>query len=98
MMKVKKFYTGAIIRGLNHEKAKCLCLQNPDMVLTRREWIGYHFVKDGGYYVLTRDGIMTHLGSVADDLSDKVHNINDKDWIVAFRSRVGLEVEQRANN
>ena len=97
-MKIKKFYTGAIYRGLTHEKAKCLCLINPDYVLTRREWIGYHFIENGEYYIMLKNGELMHVGNCLDDLSDVVYNINDKDWIIAFRNEIGKIVEYKAKN
>lgn len=97
-MKVKKMYTGAIFSGLTHEKAKCKCLLNPDYVLTRKEWVGYHFIEDLNYYILTKDGELLDMGSCMDDLTGKVYNIEDKDWIIAFRNNLGKEKEKKANN
>lgn len=95
-MKRKKFFTGAFYRDLTHEKAKCLCLQNPDFVITRREWTGYHFIKDGTYYILLKSGELLDCGSFADDLSEKVFNIDSRDWITAHRSEIGAKTESRA--
>ncbi len=97
-MVVKKYYTGAIYRNLTHEKAKCICLTNPDFVMTRREWTGYHFIEDCEYYILNKNGHILHLGNCAEDLTDKVYNIDDKDWIVAFRSNAGKVLEEKAKN
>jgi hypothetical protein len=94
----KKYYTGAIFRGLTHEKAKCKCLLNPDFVMTRKEWSGYHFIEDNEYYILNNKGHLLHLGSCLEDLSDKVYNINDNDWIVAFRNNTGKLLEENAKN
>ena len=100
MMKEKKLYTGPIFRGLNHEKAKCKCLLNPDLVLTRREWKGYHFVRDNEYYMMLKTGEVVHVGNVGDEaaLAETVWDINNNDWVVAFRNRQGQELENRFFN
>ena len=94
-MKAKKLYTGALYRDLTHEKAKCYCLQNPDFVLTRREWDGYHFIKDGEYFIMLKEGILLNCGSCLDDLSEKVWDIDKKDWITAYRSEMGDKIESK---
>lgn len=95
-MKAKKLYTGALYRDLTHEKAKCYCLQNPDFVITRREWDGYHFIKDGDYFIMLKEGILLNCGSCLDDLSEKVYDIDKKDWITAHRSEMGVKKESKA--
>lgn len=92
-MKGKKLYTGAFYRDLTHEKAKCYCLQNPDFVMTRRAWDGYHFIKDGDYYIMLKSGKLLNCGCFADDLSEKVYNIDSGDWIIAHRSEMGIKTE-----
>lgn len=94
-LKRKKYYTGALYRDLTHEKAKCLALQNPEFVITRRSWIGYHFIKDGVYYILTMDGIVIDCGECAYDLSEKVYDIDAHDWIVAQRTADGAKLETK---
>ena len=95
-MKAKKLYTGALYRDLTHEKAKCYCLQNPDFVITRREWDGYHFIKDGDYFIMLKEGILLNCGSCLYDLSEKVYDIDKKDWITAHRSEMGVKKESKA--
>ena len=95
-MKAKKLYTGALYRDLTHEKAKCYCLQNPDFVITRREWNGYHFIKDGDYYIMLKSGILLNCGSCLDDLSEMVWDMDKKDWITAHRSQTGVKFESNA--
>lgn len=92
-LKKRKFYTGAMYRDLTHEKAKCICMKNPDFVLTRREWDGYHFIKDGNYYIFLKSGDILDCGGFAFDLSEKVYDMDKTDWIVASRTEFAKKLE-----
>lgn len=95
-MKLKKLYSGAVFRNLKHEVAKCKCLINPEFVMTRHEWVGYHFIRDGEYYILTKDNEVLHIGNaVFDDISEKIYNVEDSDWIITFRSKKAKQIEDK---
>lgn len=94
---MKKFYKDIEYIELSHEKAKELCSLNPQFVMSRVDWAGYHFIKDNKYFILLKSGICLDCGDVNDaDLEFKIYNYHDEDWIIGFRTDDAREVEKGA--
>ncbi len=94
---MKKFYKDIEYIELSHERAKELCSLNPQFVMSRVDWAGYHFIKDNKYFILLKSGMCIYCGEVDDpDLEFKIYNYNDEDWIIGFRTDEARKVEEDA--
>lgn len=94
---MKKFYKDIQYIDLTHDKAKDLCASNPQFVMSRVDWAGYHFIKDNKYFMLLKSGMCIYCGEVDDpDLEFKINNYHDEDWIIGFRTDDAREVEKGA--
>lgn len=94
---MKKFYKDIEYIELSHEKAKELCSLNPQFVMSRVDWAGYHFIRDNKYFILLKSGMCIYCGEADDpDLELKIYNYNDEDWIIGFRTDEACKVEEDA--
>ena len=45
---------------------------------------------------MTKDNEVLHIGNaVFDDISEKVYNVEDSDWIITFRSKKAKQIEDK---
>lgn len=94
---MKKFYKDIEYIELSHERAKELCSLNPQFVMSRVDWAGYHFIRDNKYFILLKSGMCIYCGEIDDpDLELKIYNYNDEDWIIGFRTDEARKVEEDA--
>lgn len=100
---MEKYFKNTEYIELTHDNAMRLCAENPQFVMSRNDWTGYHFIKNERYYMLLKPCIYRDAGdkpinvildcglinSNYEELKDKVYNIDDMDWLVAYRSDEG---------
>lgn len=103
---MKKYFENTEYINLSHVSAMKLCSENPQFVMSRADWTGYHFVKNGRYYMLLKpfkyeDLRHAPINAILDcgpidneeELRKKVFNVDDTDWLVGYRSTVGQAAE-----
>lgn len=107
---MEKYFKDTEYIELTHENAMKLCAENPQFVMSRNDWTGYHFIKNERYYMLLKPciyrtvddkpiNVILDCGPISgsyEELKDKVYNIDDMDWIVAYRSSDGQLAEIEA--
>lgn len=87
-MKVKKFYVGPIQRGLTFTQAESKLKANPEMVITRRDWRGFHFISaEHGYCIFLKDeSILTKVSE------ENIFDTDKKDWILTYPTEYAKEI------
>lgn len=106
---MEKYFNNVEYVGLTHAEAMKLCIDNPQFVMSRADWIGYHYIINNKYLILIKPSIYTdtsdlpmntviECGSIDnyEELKNKIYNVDDDDWLVGYRTDVAKELEINA--